>query len=108
MGERVREVSAVMWQRARILNVQYLPELAGALIWVRAEPPSSRAGIAVADQTQISVMGYEINLRKEPALLGTGILCIAKEDVELLPDFTDDAPLVPWEQFLAECRGNHE
>jgi hypothetical protein len=29
---------------------------------------------------------------------------IFMEDVELLPDFAEVVPLVPWDQFLADCR----
>lgn len=96
------------WQRARILKQTergHGVSLIGQDIWVKIERPYQSIGLFV-DGSGAAVNDTTIHCQ----LTHEGRLCsIDSTFVELLArDESDflyvDPPLIPWEEFLAECR----
>ena len=91
------------WQRARIsADVPDWKETVGSTLWTKVGPPTTipEWNSNMFNETIAPLVSFETNLFDE-----TGEpLRVTTEFVELLPDFADDVPLIPWEQFLAECR----
>lgn len=101
------------WQRARLLPSVEPRETIGALLWVLAERPTTHDGDDMTTERAMrGVLSFETNLRCEPKISRstTGQIRINVEDVELLArdekDFAETVELIPWEQFLAECRAS--
>jgi len=96
------------WQKAKILSGE--PEYAswiGREIWVRAERPEIRYALDALTSRPIvdnDKPVYIVNLTDGAGREG----CVGAHRVELLArdekDFAEDVELIPWEQFLAECR----
>jgi len=94
------------WQRARfIANVE--SRFLGQTLFVKCERPTLRDIAAPPDEGEPAIpttdkpqLGLDSNVLWAPGRL----MGIFMEDVELLPDFAEDVPLVPWDQFLADCR----
>jgi hypothetical protein len=91
------------WQRARILPGRGGKfKLDGRLVWVEARPPEFVTGDCIDErgEGQISRQAFDTfwsNLISRDGTV-TGIPAFA---VELLPDFSDDVPLVLFTEFLA-------
>lgn len=88
------------WQRARFIYAGCAPEVLGHEIWVD--------GQSVND----TICGCAFGCRKRSILINTfaddpnWLYCIHLDALELLPQFADDVPIIPWDEFLAECRGD--
>jgi hypothetical protein len=94
------------WQRARILVLEAFPECVGRELWVRSGPPHEVNTFQIStNQVILGVKRFSTNLLHSGEN-GIDILPLQAdpEKIELLPDFAEDVPLIPWEQFLAECR----
>lgn len=102
------------WQRARLLiefrtaDGSFIGR--GALIWVKCEPPRILGGPSIYSHWRSGELCHQSNIAKpadDPASKLTKQLNLAVQTrgLELLPDFAEDVPLIPWEQFLADCRG---
>lgn len=89
------------WQRARLLPTASLG--AGCLIWVRVGAPEYVPDLVDA-QTAVrwhaaegDVRYYTTNL--DHPLFGPSL--IRSDKIELLPEFTTDAPMEDWDTFVA-------
>jgi hypothetical protein len=92
------------WQHARVLKSIDLPEAIGRKIWIKIEPPAERGGRDV-----MTLEICEVTPTHLTNLHSSGLrIIISTEQIELLArdenDFAEDVPLIPWEQFLSECR----
>jgi hypothetical protein len=87
-----------MWQKARILKNISFPEVIGREIWVKCQPPHISAGISIkTGKRREPHLSYVIAI--EPVSAQRSVLDAAH--LELLPEFTEDVPLIPWSRFLA-------
>lgn len=111
MAQRVGEWGSKMkWQRARILRSIASPEAIGREVWTRLERPELRGGTALVSRVSCTIAPtLRLNLL---AINGFGNEVMVIADTEMLEllardesDFAEDVPLIPWKQFLAECRG---
>lgn len=87
------------YQKARFLEHEANPaSFWGKEIWVEANPPEARATITYLT----NIPGEDITFVS--AILGThGRPMGTRQDcVELLPEFQDDVPPIPFEQWLRE------
>jgi len=86
-----------MWQKARIIRNGYFPQLRGRTVWTiggrREQFCNDLAGIEYRDTDFV-----DTNLRQ-----GSQIVGLDGENLELLPEFAEDVPLVSWEDFLRQA-----
>ena len=94
------------WQRARILHTDSSPEVIGCEIWVKMGPPVMQDANGAHGGWSPPELRYDAAILPNDSF-SIGV-CVCAEDIELLArdenDFAEDVPLIPWEQFLAECR----
>lgn len=100
------------WQRARIVYAQTTNEriLTGSVCWVRAERPTAFGGWATMNGggacTEVPCVTSQFVDE------AGGSIKFAMEGIELLArdesDFSNDVPLISWQDFLAQCRQNKE
>lgn len=94
------------WQRARIITAPAVPETIGHEIWLKLGPPTLIDADSIHDGGYLEPeLRYDAAISSPSAPLGCVLSAI---DVELLArdenDFAEDVRLVPWEEFLANCR----
>lgn len=84
------------WQGAVILHSKYYPHMAGKKIWVRSEPP------LITDYMELSTgilyknkSVFTCNLTDERGR----IIVIEPHYLELQADFSDNPPLIPYEEW---------
>jgi hypothetical protein len=85
-----------MWQKARIINHRCLREIIGLEMWVKG-PPQLCKGVDHYTGTKTEIVGYEIAIIPTPPRLYSSM---DKDDLELLPEFAEDVPLISWDDFL--------
>lgn len=82
-----------MWQKARILNYEEA-EANGRTIWTESQPrltaSISKGGYCPPEP----MMKVNIVSRNHP------YCAIPLHNLELLPEFAEDVPLISWEEFL--------
>ena len=78
------------WKRARLLRGGPTQDVAGGLVWVRC----------YKDGEYISNILSPTRKGKTRYLAADFCELLARDE----NDFADDVPLIPWEQFLKECR----
>lgn len=83
---------APKWQRARIIRVERPEDKVAVdnIVWVTGRPQACPEHGHLCDHNRTVL---ETNI---------GVFFTA-DFLELLPEFAEDVPLIPWEQFLAEC-----
>ena len=95
----------MMWQKARILKNSNYPDVVGRTIWVKVGRPITTAAVNFATGEITESQPYaEIAIKP----LRGPWAGLPADHLELLPEFADDVPLIPWEQFLEECRARLE
>jgi hypothetical protein len=94
------------WQRARIVDLEEHPDLNGRELWIELSEPVIRATTIVATHQPMHIRGYRTHLRlQEPLWIGCKAVELLARDEN---DFADDVELIPWQDFLAECRKEQE
>jgi hypothetical protein len=93
------------WQRARITNSDNV----GREFWVEAGPPVNKTCKSWRDSDSIDAYTgtypvFITNIVYDEVRRAV----INAKDAELLPDFAEDVPLIPWEEFLANARERQE
>jgi hypothetical protein len=86
------------WQRARIIKSP-MPELLGALVWLRNERPFRTVAISIRDGTLLKA-----ELRCETNIVHKAAVAISYVRLERIAEFADDVPRVSWENFLDQCQ----
>lgn len=82
-----------MWQKARILAQNGYEAITGKTIWVLAPPTPCRNRYCCKDRDDHRVI--EANWRGWTANQTKIHMC----KIELLPEFADDVPIIPYEEF---------
>ena len=94
------------WQKARLLPTYHRDEWVSHLIWTKIN-------------SMHEMVGYKPDRPTDPIQPGRGVYANIIDDhkalftipagtFELLADFADDVPLVPWRTFLEQCRAAKE
>ena len=91
------------WRRAKILvGCGGLLSLDGAEFWVTNEEAEIAYGPAVGNGRPERYLAHVTNLIGERDI--NKAVCMPAAVIELLDEYADDVPLVPWEDFLAAFR----
>jgi hypothetical protein len=85
-----------MWQKARIVRHRCLSEIIGREVWVK-DLPTLCSGIDHYTGEETHTIGYEVAILPTPPRSASSM---RKEDLELIPEFAEDVPLISWEDFL--------
>jgi hypothetical protein len=93
------------WQRARILNGVEFPIFKGGELYVEIAPAHVCHNGSLCFRSNLS--GGPTNREPIcPVFPHDDHRHVNKIYIELLPDFAEDVPLIPWEEFLAQCRNS--
>jgi hypothetical protein len=88
------------WQRARIIKSP-MPELLGALVWLRNERPFRTVAISIRDGKPLKP---ELRCDTNILVAHRGAVAISYVRLERIAEFADDVPRVSWENFLDQCQ----
>lgn len=89
-----------MWQKARIIKVFAQERALGRYAWVFVKPPRRLTALIIGTDRVHSQLGYDTNVDHVPPLNGS--MQLAANQVELLPEFAEDVPMITWEEFLRD------
>lgn len=100
----------MLYQRARTLDeivdlrTNAILKPLGTLLWVKVGPPIAKKRRAIYSNRQALTLGYETNILKpkdEQRIPGP-MIAVRADRVELLPEFTDDPPLIDFETWWTQ------
>jgi hypothetical protein len=95
-----------MWQKARYVKSFEYPEKIGLTVWVQVEAPFRGSGYSLRDHIRMDGPAYRTN-HINPYLPSLTTL-VPADNVELLPEFAEDVPLISWDEFLQEAQGGRD
>ena len=97
----LKEPGSEMWQKAKLLvpiglygQAPIKPK--GTILWIKSRPPIATHRVVMFTNAAVCEPCFDTNVLGQFSFP----LAVAQAGVELLAEFAEDVPLVPWDEFI--------